>query len=63
MLRLFAPAGGRQVVDGGQVFCPNRGHDVECDLCAGCPRLVELRLDARPAFVRCEADAALSPLA
>jgi hypothetical protein len=61
MLRRFAPR-ERHLVDDGVVFCPVRGHDVECDLCAGCRLLAEIKLDATPPFVCCRAETSASPL-
>ena len=46
----------KQFIDNGQVHCPRRGHDVECDVCAGCEYRAELREDARPPFVVCEVE-------
>lgn len=53
MFGLFAEASRQHYIDGGHVFCPARGRDVEFDLCAGCRSLEELKLDATPPFVRC----------
>ena len=40
-------------IDGGHVFCPTRGRDVDFDLCAGCRSLQAIELDAKPPYVRC----------
>ena len=53
MFGLFSETSQQHYIDGGQVFCPTRGRDVEFDLCAGCRSLKELSFDTTPPFVRC----------
>lgn len=53
MFRVLQMPQDRHFIDGGRVFCPLRGQDVEFDLCAGCNSMSEIDLEAKPAFVRC----------
>ncbi|HEY3076905.1 MAG TPA: hypothetical protein VGJ74_17175 [Burkholderiales bacterium] len=57
MLRFFFPRPlDRHYIDAGRVSCPLRGHDVDFDLCAGCPSMREIELRSSPAFVRCRSE-------
>jgi hypothetical protein len=48
------------LIDRGRVGCPARGYDVEFDLCAGCPQLLEMDESAKLPFVRCRPELRLS---
>jgi hypothetical protein len=41
-------------IDGGRVPCPKAQGDVELDACFGCRFVQEVRVGARPPYVRCE---------
>jgi len=41
-------------IDGGRVPCPRAQGDVELDACFWCEFAQEVRVDTRPAYVRCE---------
>lgn len=53
MFGLFTEVSRSHYIDGGKVFCPTRGRDVDFDLCAGCRSLEQLNLEATPPYVRC----------
>ena len=46
----------KQFIDNGKVYCPRRGHDVECDVCLGCQYRAEFRQEATPPFVLCDVE-------
>jgi hypothetical protein len=53
MFSLFGTPFDEHFISGGCVGCPERGCDVETDVCAGCRWLVEMDPDAKLPFVRC----------
>ena len=53
MFGLFTEPSRDHYIDGGKVFCPTRGRDVDFDLCAGCRALERIEFDAAPPYVRC----------
>jgi hypothetical protein len=48
-------------VDGGCVSCPLRGRDVEVDLCAACPWMTKIDLQAKSPFVSCRPARVVQP--
>jgi hypothetical protein len=46
----------KQFIDAGRVYCPRRARDVESDVCACCRWRAEIREDAKPPYVICEAE-------
>lgn len=52
--RVFQKSPEKHFIDHGRVFCPQRGHDVEADLCAGCRWIVEVREDGVPPYLTCQ---------
>lgn len=54
MFNLFQRGSDHRVIDGGQVFCSNRGCDIDMEVCAGCRWLLEINEKAKAPFVRCE---------
>ena len=47
----------RHFIHEGRVYCPNRGRDVEFDLCAGCALATHIQADVETPYVDCRSAA------
>lgn len=58
MSGMFSSQDTRRFIDNGRVPCPQRGRDVEFDVCAACCWLCEIEEKGGLPFVRCGGEAA-----